>query len=65
MRRDSNGWAVAAVRVVATELHPGSKVDPHAATSARRRVTSSLRAPSGTVVSAARLATIPIPALRL
>ena len=57
--------AVAAVRVVATELHPGSKVDPHAATSARRRGTSGSSAPSGYVVSAARLATIPIPALRL
>ena len=57
--------AVAAVRVVATELHPGNKADPHAATSARRRGTSSSSAPSGTVVSAARLATIPILALRL
>ena len=27
--------AVAAVRVVAAELHPGSKVDPHAATSCK------------------------------
>ena len=52
--------AVATVRVGATELHPGSKVDPHAATSARDS-----NAPSGSVVSAARLATIPIPALRL
>ena len=57
--------AVAAVRVVATELHPGSKVDPHAATSARRRGTSGSSAPSGSAVSAARLAPIPIPALRL
>ena len=57
--------AVAAVRMVATELHPGSKVDPHAATSARRQGTSCSSAPSGSVVSAARLATIPIPALRL
>ena len=57
--------AVAAVRVVATELHPGSKVDPHAATSARRRGTSDSSVPSGSVVSAARPATIPIPALRL
>ena len=57
--------AVAAVRVVATELHPGSKVDPHAAISARRRGTSGSSAPSGSVVSAARLATIPIPALTL
>ena len=57
--------AVAAVLVVATELHPGSKVDPHVATSARRRGTSGSSAPSGSVVSAARLATIPIPALRL
>ena len=57
--------AVAAVRVVATELHPGSKVDPHAATSARRRGTSASSVPSASVVSAARLATIPIPALRL
>ena len=57
--------AVAAVRVVATELHPGSKVDPHAAISARRRGTSGSSALSGSVVSAARLATIPIPAVRL
>ena len=57
---------VAAARVVATDFRPGSKVDPHAATSARRRGTSNSRAPSGrSVVSAARLATIPIPALRL
>ena len=59
------GRAVGAVRVVATELHPGSKVDPHAATSARRRKTSGSSAPSGSVVSAARRATISIPALRL
>ena len=56
---------VAAVRVVATELHPGSKVDPHAATSARRWGTSGSSAPSGSVVSAARLAMVPVPALRL
>ena len=31
---------VAAVRVVVTDFHPGSKVDQHAATSARRRGTS-------------------------
>ena len=37
--------AVVAVRVVATELHPGSKVDPHAATTARRRGTSDSSAP--------------------
>ena len=57
--------AVVAVRVVAMELHPGSKVDPHAATSARKRSTSGSSAPSASVVFAARLATIPIPALRL
>ena len=57
--------AAAAVRVVATELHPGSKVDPHDAASARTRGTSGSCAPSGYVVSAARLATIPISALRL
>ena len=57
--------AVAAVRVVATELHPGSKVDPHVATSARRWGTSGSSVSSGSVVSAARLATIPFPALRL
>ena len=57
--------AVAAVRVVATELHPGSQMDPHAATSARKRGTSGSSAPSGSVVSAARLVTIPISALRL
>ena len=56
---------VAAVRVVATELHPRSKVDPHAATSARKWGTSGSSTQSGSVVSAARLATIPIPALRL
>ena len=57
--------AVPAVRVVVTELHPGSKVDPHAARSARRRRTSGSSVSSGSEVSAARLATIPIPALRL
>ena len=57
--------AVAAVRMVATGLHPRSKVDPHAATSAWRRDTSSSSAPSGSVVSALSLATILIPALRL
>ena len=57
--------AVAVVRVVATELHPGSKVDPHAATAARRRGTSDSSVPSRSVVSAARLAIIPIPAPRL
>ena len=54
--------AVAAVRVVATELHSGSKVDPHAAISARRRGTSGSSVPSGSIVSVARLATIPVPA---
>ena len=38
--------AVAAVRMVATKLHPGSKVDPHAATSARRWGTSGSSVPS-------------------
>ena len=57
--------AVAAVRVVATELRPGSKVDLHASTSARKSGTSGSSVPSGSVVSAARLATIPISALRL
>ena len=57
--------AVAAVRVVAMELYPESKVDPHAATSARRRSTSGSSAPSGSAESAARLAMIPFPALRL
>ena len=56
---------VAAVRVIAMELHPGSKADPHAATSARRRGTSGSSVPRGSIVSAARLATIPVPALRL
>ena len=37
--------AIATVWVVASELHPGSKVDPHVATSARRRGTSSSSAP--------------------
>ena len=57
--------AVAAVRMVAVELHPGSKADPPSATSARRRDTSSSSTPSESVVSASRLATIPIPVLRL
>ena len=56
---------VAMVRMLATELHPGNKVDPHAATSARRRDTSGSSTSSESVVSASRLATIPIPALRL
>ena len=56
---------VVAVRMLATELHPGNKVDPHAATSARIRDTSGSSAPSESVVSALRLATIPNPALRL
>ena len=56
---------VGAVRFAATELHPGRKVNSHAATSARRRGTDGSSAPSGSVVSAARLATILIPALRL
>ena len=38
--------AVAAVRLVATELHPESKVDPYAAISARRRETSGPSAPA-------------------
>ena len=57
--------AVSAVRLVATELRPGSKVDLHSAASARRRGTSSSSDPSGPVVSAARLATTLTPALRL
>ena len=46
--------AVVVVRVVATELHPGSKVDPHAATSARKRGASGSNAPSGSICSVCR-----------
>ena len=46
--------------MVVTEVHPGSRVDPHAATSSRRRGTSGSSTPSGFVVSTAKLATIPI-----
>ena len=57
--------AVSAVRLVATELHPGSKVDLHSATSARRRGTSSSSDPSGSVVSGVRLAPTLTSVLRL
>ena len=65
MGGDNKCPSISEVRVVATELHPGSKVDPHAATSARRRDTSGSSAPSGCVITAAKLAAIPVPALRL
>ena len=57
--------AAAAVRVVATKLHPVNRVDLYAATSARRPDTSGTSAPSGSAASAARQVTIPILALRL
>ena len=63
--RNVSGVKKTGRRVVTTELHPGSKVDPHAATSAVRRSTSGSSAPSGYIVSAAKLATIQVPALRL
>ena len=65
MGGDRKRPGISEVRLVATELHPGSKVDPHAATSARRRDTSGSRAPSGCVMAAAKLAAIPVPAFRL
>ena len=55
--------AVAAVRVVATELHPGSKVDPHATTSTRKRGTSCSSAPSSDLretVTGGNIPNIPI-----
>lgn len=56
--------AVVVVQVVATELQPGNKVDS-ATASAKKADTSGSDYPSESALSAARLATIPIPALVL
>ena len=65
MRRDGNGQGSSSGAGGGNGAPSGSKVDLHAATSARRRGTSVSSTPSGSVVFAARLAAIPIPALRL